>query len=79
MSSETVHLSIDLGDDVGDAREIRTRRIETRFSRSLAHAKLGDAGRFLDDRAPVHRLRGKDLSDPALLDDGVVTARQSGS
>ncbi len=79
LPSETVYLSIDLGNDVGDARKIRARRFKTRFSRSLSHAKLRNAGRFFNDGAPVHRLRGKNLSDAALLDDGVVTAGQARS
>ena len=37
------------------------------------------AGCFLDYRAAIHRLGGKDLTDTALLDDRVVTTRQTRS
>src|SRR5262245_1321910 len=79
LAAQTVHLTIDLGNNVGNAREIRTGRLEARFGGSLPHAKLGDSSRLLDDRATVHRLRRKDLADASLFDDGVVTAGESGA
>ena len=55
------------------------RRFEPGFSGSLANAKLRDTRRLFNDRAAVHRLRGKNLSDPALFDNRVVTTSQTGS
>ncbi len=78
LTPETVYLAIDFGNDVGDAREICTRRIQSRLGRSLANAELGDAGSFLDYRAAIHRFRRKNLANAPLFDNRVVPTRQTG-
>ena len=42
-----------------------------------AALELAEAGRLLDQRAPLGRLRGEDLLDPALPDDGVHLAAEA--
>ena len=79
LAAQAVYLSIDLGDDVGDARQVGARVFESRFGGALAHAKLRDARGFFDDGAPVHRLGGKNLADAALFDDGVVATGETGA
>src|SRR5829696_545696 len=79
LASETVYLSINLGNDIGDAREIATRGLKTRFSCSLTYAKLRNPRCLFNDRAPIHRLCGENLSDTALLDDGVVATGEARS
>ena len=79
LPPQTVHLAINFRNDVGDSGKICARRIQSRFRCPLSHAKLSDARRLLDDRAPIHRLRGKDLTNAALLNDRVVASGQAGS
>src|SRR5712671_1777749 len=78
LPAETVHLPLDLSNDVGHAAEVRARGLKTSFGSALAHAKLGDPGGFFDDRAAVHWLGRKDLADAPLFDNRVMAARQSG-
>ena len=46
-------------------------RFQSRFRRPLAHAKLGDAGGFFDQLAPIGRPRAENQPNLPLLDDGV--------
>jgi len=78
LASQAVHLSLDFRNDIGNAAEICARRFQASFRGTLADAKLGDPRCFFDDRAPVHRLGGENLTDAALLDDGVMTTCQTG-
>src|SRR5205814_1812508 len=77
LPSKASDLPLDLGDDVGDAVEVRARGFESCFRRSLAHAELRDAGGLLDERAAIHRLGGENLTDAPLLDDRVVRAGEA--
>ena len=74
LTPQTVYLAINFRNDVGDSGKICARRIQSRFRGTLSHAKLSNARRLFDDRAPIHRLRGKDLTNAALLNDRVVAA-----
>src|SRR6185503_14857466 len=49
---------------------------ELQLGAMAAALELAETGRLLDQRAPLGRLRGEDLLDPALADDGVHLAAQ---
>ena len=50
---------------------------ELELGAMAAALELAEAGRLLDQRAPLGRLRGEDLLDPALPDDGVHLAAEA--
>jgi len=79
LSTQTIYLSIDFRNDVGDARKIRACRFQSCFRRTLAHAKLRDARRLFNNGATIHWLGGENLADATLLNDGVVPTRQTGT
>ena len=49
---------------------------ELQLGAMAAALELAETGRLLDQRAPLGRLRGEDLLDPALADDGVHLAAE---
>src|ERR1700749_4394356 len=77
LSPQRADLTLNLGDDVGDAAEVRARGFESSLRGSLSHAKLSNAGGLFDERAAIHRLGGEYLADAPLLDDRVVRAREA--
>src|SRR5262249_14767954 len=71
LALERAALLLDLEDDVVDARQVLARGLDFQPRRAAPRLVLGDAGRLFDERAPFGRPRRQDLSDLALLDDGV--------
>src|SRR5690606_4151747 len=63
--------AIDLRDDVVDAQQVLARQLHLPFGLLASLPVLGDAGRLLDEEAPILGTCADDLPDPALLDDGV--------
>src|SRR6267142_1168297 len=57
--------------NVVHARQIQLRRLELRFRKPLFRLEFRHTRGFFDDRAPLHRLRRKNLPDASLFDDGV--------
>ena len=53
-------------------RQVLLRRFELQLGLPATRLELGDARRLLDQLAPIGRLRAEDLTDLALLDDGVA-------
>ncbi len=76
---QRIHLPPDLFEDVVYARQVLLGAFELRLRQPLPGFELGDAGRFLNDRAPVLRLRAQNLPDAALFDDRVALRTQAGS
>ena len=64
-------LLLHLDDDVVHARQVYFRRFQLRFRQPFLGLEFRHARGFFDDRAPLHRLGGKDQPDAPLFDDGV--------
>ena len=61
----------DLADDVRHPQEVLARRVHPALGRLLLGLVAGDAGRLVDEAAPILRPRRDDEPDSPLLDDGV--------
>ena len=68
---QRAQLLLDFDYDVVYARQIDFGRFELGFREAFLGLEFGNAGSFLDDGAPLHRLGGENLPDAPLLDDGV--------
>ncbi len=79
LALERVELAGDFFENVEHARQILPRAFEFRFGQTLARFELADAGGFLDDGAAILRARAKNLTDAALLDDGIALRAQAGA
>src|SRR5205085_2674160 len=77
LTAQASDLSLDLGDDVGDAAEVRACGFESCFRRALSDAEFRYPCGLLDERAAIHRLGRENLSDATLLDDCVVRAGEA--
>jgi len=66
-----IHLAADLFQNVEHAGQILARPFELRLGKPPFGLEPADAGGLFDDVATVQRLGRKDLTDAALLDDGV--------
>ena len=71
LALQGTKLLFHFNDDVVHARKIQLGRFELGFAQALLGLEFRDARGFFDDGAAFHGLGGKDLSDAALLDDGV--------
>src|ERR1019366_3360007 len=76
---QRVHLARDFVEDVVDAGEILLRVFEAGLRQALARFELGDAGGLFNDGAAVCGLAAEDLTDAALLDDGVGLRAETGA
>ena len=76
---QRVHLASDFVEDVVDAREVLLGVFEAGFRQTLARFELGDAGGLFDDGAAVGGLAAENLTDAALLDDGVGFRAETGA
>ena len=72
-------MALDLGDDVGDARQICPGGFEFQLGRVLPHLEFRDSGRVFNQRAPIKRFGREYLADAPLLDDRVVGAAEAGA
>jgi hypothetical protein len=68
---QALQLLAELLHDVDDAGEVLRGGLHLPLGRLAPPLVLRDAGRLLDDGPPILRARRHDLSDAALLDDGV--------
>ena len=73
LAPQRVDLLLHLGGDVGEAQQVRLRRLQLLLGLPPLGLEAEDAGRLLDDGAAVLRLGGQDLLDLPLLDGGVET------
>ena len=71
--------AFELADDVADAQQVLLGQLHFPFGLLLPALELGDAGRFLDEEAPVFRLRADDEPDLALFDDRVRLRADAGA
>jgi len=76
LTFELAERSVDLVDDVVEAQEVLAGVFELEFRFVLADLVSGDPGGLFDQGAAIGRAGGEDLSDPSLLDDGVVAGSQ---
>jgi len=74
LPSQTIHLPLDLRNDVRYAAEICARGFQARFGGALPNPELRNTRGLFDDRAAVHGLGRQNLADATLLDNGVVAA-----
>src|SRR5205823_267929 len=72
LALERIDLAGHLFKDVENTGKVLARTFEFGFSEAAARLVPGDAGGFFDDSAAIVRLRRKNLTDAALLDDGVA-------
>ena len=77
LPSKRICLFLDLRDDVGYAAKIRFCTLKPGFGGALARAKFRDTGCFLDQVTAIGGLCRENLADAALLDDRVMSARQT--
>ena len=78
LALERAQGALDLGDHVVEAQQVRGRLLELDLGDALARLVAGDAGRLLDQLAPLLRLAGEDHADLPLLDDGVGPDAEAG-
>ena len=71
-------LAFDLADDIGHAQQIRLRRFQLSQRFAFLRLVFGDAGRFLENCAPIFRPRAQYHVNFALLHHGVSCARDAG-
>ena len=71
--------AVDLGHDVREAQQVPARLLELDLGLALADLVLRDAGRLLDEAAPVLRLRRENEVDLLLLDDRVGPHAEAGA
>ena len=79
LALQRVHLPADFLQNVEHARKILPRALQLRLRQAFLGLVLADAGRFLDDGAPVRRLVRKNLPDASLLDDRVALRTEAGA
>ena len=79
MPLQRVHLARDFVEDVVDASEVLLGIFEAGFRQTLPRFELGDAGRLFNDGAAIGGLAAEDLTDAALLDDGVGLGPEAGA
>ncbi len=78
LTLQAAALLVDFEDDVVDAGEVLLRGLELQLRRPAPRLVLRDAGRFLDQHAPIGGPRREDQPDLALLDDRVGLGAQAG-
>ncbi len=78
LALERAQRAVELGDDVVDAQQVGEGLLELDLGDPLALAVAGDAGRLLDQAAPLLRLAREDHADLALLDHRIGADAQAG-
>ena len=78
VNLERAHLAIDFFDDVGEAEQVVADLLELELDLALAHAEARDAGRLLEDAAPVDGVAREDAVDLPLLHERVAARDESG-
>ena len=72
LALQRSELLFDFNKNVVDAGKIELGGFELGFGKAALGLVHRDASGFFDNRAAIHRLGIQDLSDAALLDDGVA-------
>ena len=78
LALERAALLVDFEDDVVDAGQVLLAASSFSSADAAAGLVLGDAGRFLDQLAPIGRAGAEDQPDLALLDDRVGLGAEAG-